>query len=105
MEMMESLRNETAELNERAASLERRTFELLQENPAPEDSINKNLNELSSVRLEISKRVTKKFMEAKSFLTPEQQRMMFQEMSRGHHGPPLGGPGKEMPPFDRRPDH
>ena len=105
MDLVESLRDETAELNDKAAQLERRTFELMQETPGPEDSIDQGLRDLSAVRLEISRRVTKKFMEAKSFLTPEQQRMMFHEMSRGHHGPPPGGPGREGPPFDRPPDH
>lgn len=104
MEMMEGLRAETEELNKKASGLERSTFELLQKNPAPEDSIDKALQEISSVRLEMSRRVTKKFLQAKSFLTPEQLRMLFEEMSRGHQGPP-GGPmnrpgmeGRDMPP-------
>ena len=109
MNMMESLRRETEDLNMNAFRLERRTFDLLQENPAPQDSVDQNLRELSAVRLEISRRVTRKFMEMKSFLTPEQQRMMFDEVSRGHHGPP-GGPmphrgmdGNDMPPPDGPP--
>src|SRR6266849_1587883 len=43
MELMESLRDETAELNEKAGRLERHTFELLQATPTPEDSIDQTL--------------------------------------------------------------
>ncbi|HEV8537848.1 MAG TPA: periplasmic heavy metal sensor [Bacteroidota bacterium] len=112
MALMESLRSETEELNVKASEIERHTFDLLQRNPAPEDSIDRNLQELSAVRLMLSRKVTKKFLEAKSFLTTEQQRMLFEEMGRGHHGPPgerrerRGMGGRDMPPPpDPPPDH
>src|SRR5215813_1375515 len=54
-ELMESLREETSGLNDRAAALERRTFDLLQEDPAPTDSIDQMLTQISSIRLEISR--------------------------------------------------
>src|SRR5712671_1549219 len=42
-ELMEGLRSATSEVNEKASGLERRTFELLQKDPAPIDSIDQTL--------------------------------------------------------------
>ncbi len=114
MKLMEELQNETTELREKADKLERRTFELMEKTPASEDSIDQNLSALSSVRLELSRRFTMKLLGMKSFLTPEQQRVMFRSIGKEHHGPGNGPPvrprgpepgGRDFPPPGPPPDN
>jgi hypothetical protein len=66
------------------------------------ETVDQNLQELSDIRLQIMQRAIKKMINAKSFLTPEQQRHFFKAMTFSRPGIHEGGrfPGRRPP----RPD-
>src|SRR5258706_11709048 len=72
-DLIHGFHEETRELGMRIHDLERATFALLQENPVPQERVDSVFDEICKARLEMSKRATKKMIEAKAFLTPAQQ--------------------------------
>ena len=91
------LRSETEPLQQDLNRTEEALFELLQRESAP-DSIERKLEEVARLRLEISRRALGKLIEAKQFLSPEEQRIFFQfiiQSRPGLKGRRTGFPGRE----------
>jgi uncharacterized membrane protein len=88
---------ETRDLQDEIGRKEVEVFALLERETVPRDSLNMVLNQISDLRLEISRRATDKLIEAKIHLDPRQQRMFFRMilMSRTGHDNGM---------FDQRPD-
>lgn len=93
---------ETESLRTQVMELEQQTFLLMQQTPVPMETVDQNLQELSDIRLQIMQRAVKKMINAKSFLTPEQQRHFFKAMTFSRPGMHEGSrpPGRRPP----RPD-
>ncbi len=93
--LMDSFHDETDGLRKHTDEIEGETFKLLQENPVQHDKVDAKLKELADARLEISRKAVGKMIEAKSFLTPEQQQHFFDAVMSGRPAglpPPRGGP-------------
>jgi Spy/CpxP family protein refolding chaperone len=93
--LMDSFHEETDGLRKHTGELEGEAFKLLQQNPVQQEKVDAKLKELADVRLEISRKAVEKMIEAKSFLTPEQQQHFFDAVMSGRPPgqPPHGGPG------------
>lgn len=79
-ELLREFQTDTAELRLRVHELEAETFELMQRDPVPTAQVDSLLEEISAVKLGISKIATHKMIETKSLLSPEQQEMFFKAM-------------------------
>jgi Spy/CpxP family protein refolding chaperone len=62
---------------EDVSGLQQEGFALLKIDPPPMDRVNANLKKLSDLRLSINQMAVHNLLQAKSFLTPEQQDMFF----------------------------
>lgn len=96
-QLLNQLRSETEPLQQDLNRTEEALFELLQRESAP-DSIERKLEEVAHLRLEISRRALGKLIEAKQFLSPEEQRVFFQfiiQSRPGLKGRRPGFPGRE----------
>jgi hypothetical protein len=91
-ELLSEFHFDTAELRFRIHELESETFDLMHRDPVPTAQVDSLLAEISSVQLSISKIATKKMIEAKAFLSPEQQEMFFKALL----GPRPDKPGGPM---------
>jgi Spy/CpxP family protein refolding chaperone len=108
-EQREQLRNllgeiyrESMPLRKQLWDVERQTFELLQNEPAPLEKIDKNLQEMADLRLEMIRVAISKMQKAKSFLTPEQQEYFFNAVMMARPG--FMEPGRNRPPGPPHPD-
>ena len=105
-ELMRSFHEETRVLHDRVRDLEERTFQLLHREPVPTDSVDAMLRQMGDIRLEISRAAARRLIDAKSFLSTEQQDVLFDAIMKarpGGGGPPagrgpLGGPPRGMRP-------
>jgi uncharacterized membrane protein len=113
--LLEEFRGETEALGNRVRELERRSFGLMQREPVPRDSLDNLLEEISAVRLEISRRAADKLIEASVHLTPDQQRHFYAavltagDLRGSRHGRPgMGAPDRhrrrQVPNERRRKD-
>ncbi len=93
--LLYGFREETKELNTEIANLELETLTMLQQNPIPQDKIQRNLEKISEIKLEISKKAIIKITDAKSFLNPDQELRFFNSIMRA-------GPGMNRPHMRRR---
>jgi uncharacterized membrane protein len=102
--LLEEFRAETEALGGRVRDLERQSFGLMQRDPVPRDSLDSLLEEISAVRLEISRRAADKLIEASVHLTPEQQRYFYAAvLTAGDlRGSRYGKPGMGAPDRLRR---
>ena len=101
MELFRTFHEDTKDLHVKIRSLEERTFDLLQQESVPMEQVDRNLEELSGLRLEGSRRATQNLMKAKAFLTPEQQGMFYGALIQARPRPGTGGP-MGGPPFGGR---
>lgn len=92
MELFRTFHEETRDLHQKIRALEEQTFDLLQEESVPMEAVDGNLHQLSNLRLEISRRATQNLIKAKSFLSPEQQRMFYGAITQARPGSGPGGP-------------
>ncbi|MEX1275579.1 MAG: periplasmic heavy metal sensor [Bacteroidota bacterium] len=92
MELFQAFHEETGEIHQMIRSLEDQTFELMQHESVPMEAVDGNLRQLAALRLEMSRRATQNLIKAKSFLTPEQQRMFYGAITQARPGPGPGGP-------------
>jgi uncharacterized membrane protein len=92
MQLLHEFREDTSDLKNRVRELERRAIELLQEDPVPRAQVDSLLHEISNTHFEISRKATDKLIEAKSHLSPEQQKLFYQAILRAGPGMP-GMPG------------
>jgi uncharacterized membrane protein len=102
--LLMELFTETSDLRDRVQELEGEALELLKQDPVPRAQVDSLLGEISEVRVQAVTRAVDKLIEAKSFLTPEQQEMFYQAILRAGHGGPPGrrGPFRDGPPDGRR---
>ena len=70
---------------------------LMQQEPVPRSDVDAMLRDIADIRLEISQKAIEKFIEAKSFLSPEGQELFFDAILKARPG----GPG--MGRFGDRP--
>lgn len=99
-QLFDQLRSETETLQQDLSKSEEALFDLLQQESAP-DTIERKLEEVAHLRLEISRRALGKLIEAKQFLSPEEQRIFFQfiiQSRPGLKGRRAGFPGREGHP-------
>lgn len=95
--LLDQLRGETEALQQELSKTEEALFDLLQQE-SPPDTIERQLEEVSRLRLEMSRRALSKLIEAKQFLSPEEQRIFFQfviQSRPGLKGRRPGFPGRE----------
>ncbi len=86
MVQLHDLQEETEPYRERIATLEGQVFEALQAEPVSEAVVDSLLGEISHVKFEMSKVATRKLIEAKEFLPPEQQERFFRAMMSARKG-------------------
>ena len=75
--LLDELRLETEDLRTKMRDLEDRVFDLMQSDPVPVARVDSLLAEISQTRLEISRIATRKLIEAKGVLPPEEERIFF----------------------------
>lgn len=97
MKLLQSFHRETMPERRQIRIIERKTFQLMQKDPVPMDSVEKNLKDIASIRYKISIHIIKKMMAAKSYLTPKQQHefynaIMRAQAERNGNVPPQGPP-------------
>jgi hypothetical protein len=101
--------SETQDLRTTLHTLEGDVFDLMQIDPVPVARVDSLLGEASRVRLEISRIATRKLIEAKGVLPPEEQRVFFESILQArpdprsihdfrHRDRPFGGRKRGAPP-------
>lgn len=88
--LLHDFKQEVLPLERRVQELEERIFELLQQEHPNREEIGQRLQEISDLRLEISKRMLAKFEETREFLSPAQQKRFYDLLMRARPGPPAG---------------
>ena len=88
--LIREFRDETRDLRARADELENDIVELMQEDHVDRAAVDSLLEEVSAVRLEIGKKATDKMIEAKEFLSLEQQEVFYHAILRSRPGGPPG---------------
>jgi len=86
MELFHEFRDDTEDLRERTTMLENEIVDLMRQDPVAREALDSLLVEVSALRLEISRKATDRMLEAKEFLTPEQQEMFYRAILRGRPG-------------------
>lgn len=110
--LMMRFRGDVQELQQKIFVLEDTTVALLKNDPPPMDRVNDNLKKLSDLRLLINQKAVHNLLQAKSFLSQEQQDMFFRAIMQarpqsGRFGGGMGrGPmgGRPMWEDGKRPD-
>jgi len=85
--LLDELRSETEDLRTKMRDLEGGVFDLMQSDPVPEARVDSLLAEISEVRLEISRIATRKLIEAKGVLPPEEERIFFDAILQARPAP------------------
>jgi Spy/CpxP family protein refolding chaperone len=78
--LLKEFNQETQPLRKQLMEMEQALFLLMEKTPIPMEEIDPKLEEISEIRLQIMRAALKKMMNAKSVLTPEQQRHFFRAM-------------------------
>lgn len=107
-ESVDKFMEDTREPAETIRKLEEETMALLHNDTVPRARVDANLEKLSALRLEMSRRAVQRLIDTKSFLTPPQQEIFFRGIFGAQAGPPPGHqPGDRQdpampgrPPFD-----
>lgn len=104
LRLLGEFHSETRNLRTKLQSIEDRIFDFMQDDPVRTAAVDSLLTEAASVRLEISRVATRKLIEAKSVLPPEEQRMFFDAILQARPGPrTMRGPAHGQGPlFDER---
>lgn len=96
---------ETQPLRKQLLELEQTLFLLMERSPIPMEEIDPKLEEISDIRLQMMRSALNKMMNAKSILTPEQQRYFFKAilLSRPgfHEGRRPSGGRPPRPEFEK----
>jgi Spy/CpxP family protein refolding chaperone len=113
MDLMRSVHTQAMEKEKEIQTVEDSIATLLLNDPVSADRVNTLLRRSAELKYEISSIAVQRLIQAKAFLTPEQQRLLFRailearpRMRRqggfGSGGPPFGPDAREgMPPFGR----
>ncbi|MBP2680888.1 MAG: hypothetical protein H6Q78_751 [Candidatus Krumholzibacteriota bacterium] len=75
--LLDELRSETEDLRTKMRDLEDGVFDLMQSDPVPVARVDSLLAEISHTRLEIARIASRKLIEAKGVLPPEEERFFF----------------------------
>jgi Spy/CpxP family protein refolding chaperone len=86
-DMMESFKRSTGELHGRIRVLDDEILASIQSDTIPRNKIDQDLTEISSLRLDISKKALDEIIEAKAFLSKDQQERLFSGIFRTTAGP------------------
>ena len=95
--LLDEFHSETQDHRTRLHALEGNIFDLMQNDPVPVARVDSLLGDVSRVRFEISRIATRKLIEAKGVLPPEEQRMFFDAILQArptHRGFPGERPGE-----------
>lgn len=90
--LFQSYRSETDSQRQQIGKLESQTFQLLQRDPVPMDSVKQNLKSIADLRYAISLHIIQKLMEAKAFLNPDQQHAFYNAIMRARMNRPKTPP-------------
>ena len=96
--LIHEFRDDTRDLHRRAIELEDEVVERMKEARVDREAVDSLLKELSAVRLEMSRKAAGKMIEAKEFLSPEQQEVFYHAILRGRPGGPPGPRGRRHRP-------
>jgi hypothetical protein len=75
--LLGQLHEETADLREQINELETEAVGLLERDPVPRDSLDRIVEQIAGLRLEVNRRALDKLIESKVHLDPQQQRIFF----------------------------
>jgi uncharacterized membrane protein len=106
-DLMRGFHEETRALHNQVRGLEETTFRLLHQDPVQNDSVDLALRRMADLRLDISRKAARRLIDAKAFLSPEQQDVLFDAIMKARPGPggiPAGGPEMAPPMRFRRGD-
>jgi uncharacterized membrane protein len=98
MSHMMELREEMQPLRDSVMELEREALEMLKQETVSMDEVDGTLAAIAQLKLRMSQAATRRLMEARSFLTPEQQEFFISMIIRTQSRMAGGGP-----PFDMKP--
>ena len=96
-DMMSDFREANREKMAQTRALEEEMFELMQQDPVPMARVDSLLEEIAATRLEVAKEATRRLLEMRESLTPEQRERLHEVLLRMHR---MGGPpgfGKSGP--------
>lgn len=103
MSHMMELHEEVQPLRDSVMELEREALELLKQETIPLDEVDRTLARIAELKLRMSQAATRKVVDAKSSLTPEQQEFFISMIIRSQSGMAGGRPPFDMkPPMDPR---
>jgi len=94
-QLLSELRMETEEMRASIQVMEADVMEELRRDSIPLERVDSLLKEISAAHLQVSRMATSKLIEAKSYLSPEQQALFYDAILQAHaygHGEP-GGKG------------
>jgi Spy/CpxP family protein refolding chaperone len=99
--LMRDFIDETRTMRDSVRALDHELFQLFQQDPVPQETIEAKLRDIAEVKIEISKKAAARFIQAKTFLTPQQQERFFNSIMQSQ---PEFGPGWRPPHgrFDAR---
>ena len=87
MSLLVEFREETHDLRNQLHDIEQATLAAFEAEPFSEGTVDSLLRAGTDVRLEMSRRAVQKLIDAKEFLTPEQQRLFYKAIIEGR---PMG---------------
>lgn len=105
-DLFRKYREETREQEQEVHKKEQELFDLLQQNPTPMDQVEEKIQEITQLRAIVGHKMVEAMIEAKTFLTPEEQRHFFNAMLRARpgkfekHRPGFKRGGPRPPMFD-----
>jgi hypothetical protein len=114
--LLNEFHSETEDLRTKLRALEGGVFDLMEKDPVPVARVDSLLEEISRVRFEISRIATRKLIEAKGILPPEEERVFFDAILQARPAPrmfqgsrhgerPFGGRRGSARPDSLRPTH
>jgi hypothetical protein len=110
--LMHDFIDETNTMRDSVRLLEHELFRLFQQNPVMQENIDSKLKDIAAVKVEISKKAAARFIQAKTFLSPEQQERFFDAIMQsqpdfgpGGRPPRLPFGGKDSIPHPERGNH
>ncbi len=105
-DLFRKYREETREQEQEIRTKEQELFDLLQQNPTPMARVEEKIQEISQLRAAVGHKMVEAMIEAKTFLTPEEQRHFFNAMLHArpgkfeNHRPGFKRGGPRPPKFD-----
>jgi hypothetical protein len=100
-QLLTDLRMETEDLRTSIHTMESEVMEALRQDSIPLQRVDSLLKDIADIHLEISHEATNKLIEAKSYLSPEQQALFYdailQAHTYGHGSPGLKGMFRDGP--------